>query len=50
MLVTGHAVDDLPSELRGQTCLAKPVDKGALLAALEVIVKIKSDAALPMCQ
>lgn len=50
ILVTGHAVDDLPSELCRQTCLAKPVDEGALLAALEMIVKIKADAALRMCQ
>jgi len=43
MFVTGHAIEDLPKDLHGQTCLAKPVKEGDLIATLEAIVTIKAD-------
>ncbi|MGO8832948.1 MAG: response regulator [Roseiarcus sp.] len=41
--VTGHDVSDLPNDLRGQICLAKPVGEGALIATLEAISKATKD-------
>jgi hypothetical protein len=35
--MTGHGVDDLPRELRGWMCLAKPAGEGVLIATLEAI-------------
>ena len=38
LLLTGHALNDLPGELQDQLCLAKPADCEVLIAALEAIV------------
>ena len=37
VFMTGHGVDDLPRELRGCMCLAKPAGEGVLIATLEAI-------------
>ena len=40
MLMTGHVVKDLPSELRRRTCLTKPVLDRELIATLETILAV----------